>query len=843
MMSTKNLKFYFSYTFLLLLTSFLSAQNTASGKIVDEKTHKEVIAVSVFINDSNTPTLVTTTGNFSIQSDSIIYKLKFLKKNYALETVDISAENNNNLVIQLSSEKVSSIQEVVIHNEKSKFKNKKENPAYKIMQEVWKRKRNNGLDKFDTYTYNEYEKIQFDANNLDSAFMHKKIFNKLDFIFDYADSTARGKMALPIFLNEAMYKNYGENKPSKKNKKLLVAQKTSGFQDNQIITLTAKNLYRDINIYDNTLNYFDIGFPSPVGTDGFSTYDYNLVDTISVRGQDAYKIRYLPKRTEVLAFQGYLYIDTDSYAVLGATLKSTNKINVNFINAISTELEYDNPDDQTFLPKKFITEIEMTPFSKKKTSKSIVAKRSVDYSDYEFNKPLEASVFTRKEEEYDNKFVDKDDAYWAQARPDSLSKAEQGVYNMLDQLQKTPKFNRMVKIYETLGSQYYNVVKGIDIGPIFSIYGKNEVEGDRIRLGARTYFTQNDPWRIQFYNAYGFKDKQFKYGVEGKYMFNRVNRFTLGAGTRRDIMQLGVQLTTDDGIMSRSFASSTVFARGENASLSSVNQTNVFASIEPWKNFQIKLDGTLQSIKSANPDGFNLMYYRNGDLRKTVNDSHVTLSLIARPGAKFSQTGVDRYEHGTLAPTIVLKYTRGIEGLFNADYNYNKLQFMFYKPMLIGSWGKMLFNFEAGKNFDTVPLALQNVIPGNQSYGLVQNTFAQLNYYEFVADTYTTLHLEHHFNGKILSYIPLIKKLKLREVAFIRGAYGTLSDASKNINVDGMKYSAPDQQIYYEYGFGIENIGFGNIRIFRVDFNWRGNYMDRPEANKFGIKAGFQFGF
>lgn len=843
MMPTKNLKFYFSYTFLLLLTSFLSAQNTASGKIVDEKTNKEVTAVSVFINDSNTPTLVTTNGNFSVQSDSIIYKLKFLKKNYALESIDITAENNNNLVIQLSSEKVSSIQEVVIHNEKTKFKNKKENPAYKIMQEVWKRKRNNGLDKFDTYTYNEYEKIQFDANNLDSAFMHKKIFNKLDFIFDYADSTARGKLALPIFLNEAMYKNYGENKPNKKNKKLLVAQKTSGFQDNQIITLTAKNLYRDINIYDNTLNYFDIGFPSPVGTDGFSTYDYNLVDTISVRGQDAYKIRYLPKRTEVLAFQGYLYIDTNSYAVLGATLKSTNKINVNFINAISTELEYDNPDDQTFLPKKFVTEIEMTPFSKKKTSKSIVAKRSVDYSDYEFNKPLEASVFTRKEEEYDNKFVDKDDAYWAQARPDSLSKAEQGVYNMLDQLQKTPKFNRMVKIYETLGSQYYNVVKGIDIGPIFSIYGKNEVEGDRIRLGARTYFTQNDPWRIQFYNAYGFKDKQFKYGVEGKYMFNRVNRFTLGAGTRRDIMQLGVQLTTDDGIMSRSFASSTVFARGENASLSSVNQTNVFASIEPWKNFQIKLDGTLQSIKSANPNGFNLMYYRNGDLRQTVNDSHVTLSLIARPGAKFSQTGVDRYEHGTLAPTIVLKYTRGIEGLFNADYNYNKLQFMFYKPMLIGSWGKSLLSFEAGKNFDTVPLALQNVIPGNQSYGLVQNTFAQLNYYEFVADTYATLHLEHHFNGKILSYIPLIKKLKLREVAFIRGAYGTLSDASKNINVESLKYSAPDQQIYYEYGFGIENIGFGNIRIFRVDFNWRGNYMDRPEANKFGIKAGFQFGF
>ncbi|WP_267608682.1 DUF5686 family protein [Chryseobacterium wangxinyae] len=842
MMSTNQFKYGFLYIS-LLVTSLFHAQNAATGRIVDAKTNREITAVEIFINDNNTPSITTKSGSFTVQSDSIIYKLKFQKKNYALESVEITAANSNNIIVKLSGEKVSSIEEVVIHNEKTKFKNKKENPAYRIMQEVWKRKRNNGLDKFDTYTYKEYEKIQFDANNLDSAFMNRKIFNKLDFIFDYADSTARGKMALPIFLNESVYNNFGENKPGKKTKKLLIAQKTSGFQDNQVIAITAKNLYRDINIYDNTLNYFDIGFPSPVGTDGFSTYDYNLIDTVSVRGEQAYKIRYQPRRTDVLAFQGYLFIDTDSYAVLGATLKSTNKINVNFINAISTELEYDNPDDETFLPKKFITEIEMTPFSKKKTAKGLVAKRTVDYSEYEFNKPLDNSVFTRKEEEYDAEFVDKDDAYWVKARPDSLSKSEQGVYEMLEKLQQTPKFNRIVKLYETLASQHYNITKGIDIGPIFSIYGKNDVEGDRIRLGARTYFGQNDPWRIQFYNAYGFKDKQFKYGVEGRYMFNRVNRFMIGAGTKRDITQLGVQLTTEDGIMSRSFASSTVFARGENASLSSVNQTSIFTSIEPWKNFQVRVDGTMQSIKSANPSGFSLMYYRNGDLRKTTNDSHVTISLIARPGAKFSQTGVDRYEHGTLAPTIVLKYTRGIEGLFNADFNYNKLQFMFYKPILLGSWGKTLLNFEAGKNFDTVPLALQNVIPGNQSYGLVPNTFAQLNYYEFVADTYSTLHIEHHFNGKILSFIPLIKKLKLREVAFIRGAYGSLSDASKNINVENLKYSAPNEQVYYEYGFGIENIGFGNIRILRVDFNWRGNYLDRPDISKFGIKAGFQFNF
>lgn len=844
-MPSKTLIFFF---FLLSFVT-LNAQISVVGNITDAKTGKEITGVDIFINDQPTATITTSTSTFAVQSDSIISKLRFEKNNYSTVSVDITAENASNLLVKLDpiqvNEKTSEtdIQEVVINNQKKKYKNKKENPAYSIMQEVWKRKRNNGLDKFDTYTYKEYEKIQINAANLDSAFMKKKLFNNLDFIFDYADSAANGKMELPIFLNEAVYKKFGENKPAKKERSLLVAQKTSGFQNNQVITEMSKNLYRNIDIYDNTINYFDIGFQSPAGSGGFGVYDYDLMDTISIRGEKAYRIKYQPKRSDVLAFEGYLYIDTDSYAVLEATLKSTKKINVNFINGIATHLEFDNPDDNTFLPLKTVTQIEMSPFSKSKKSKGLSAIRSVNYMDYEFNKPIDPSIFVKKEEELSDAFVTKDDSYWVKARPDSLSRSEQGVYEMLDKLQETPKFNRIVNLYETISSGYYNIGNAIDLGSIYSIYGKNAIEGDRIRIGARTYFSQNDMWRLQFYTAYGFKDQKFKYGVEGKYMFNKVNRFTVGAGTRRDILQLGVQLTTDDGIMTRTFASSSVFGRGENASLSNLNQTNVFTSIEPWTNFQIRLDGTLQSIKSADTNLFNLHYYREGVLRQTVNDSHVTLSLIARPGAKYSKTGVEREEHGTLAPTIVLKYTRGIEGLFNADFGYNKLQFMFYKPVLIGNWGKLNVNFEAGKNFDTVPLALQNIIPGNQSYSLAPNTFSQLNYYEFVADTYSTLHLEHHFNGKILSFIPLIKKLKLREVTFIRGAYGTLSEDSKNINVEGFKYSAPDQQVYIEYGFGIENIGFGNLRIFRVDFNWRGNYLNRPDVSKFGIKAGFQFGF
>lgn len=747
--------------------------------------------------------------------------------------------------LSLAQEKEKAIQEVVLRSKGQKYKNKKENPAYAIMQEVWKRKRKNGLENFKSYQFDEYEKIEFDLNNIDSTLMKRKIFNKIDFIFDYADSTANGKLALPMFLNESVYKNIGINQPEKKSKRELIAQKTSGFQDNQIVSLTAKNLYKDINIYDNTLNFFNIGFQSPVSTDGFSTYNYSLIEEFSIKGEPCYRIQYEPKRSDVLAFRGFLYISKESFAVVKATLRSTKKMNVNFVNGVVTDLEFDNPDDETFLPSRIYTEFDLALTSKNKNAKGIVAKRTVNYTNYEFNHTIAPEVFDKKAyRSPDIKSLAKTEDFWKNARVDSLSSAEQGIYEMLDKLQEVPRFNNMVKLYETLASGYYNVGKAIDIGDLYSTFGFNDVEGTRVRLGARTFFSQNDPWRIQGYGAYGFKDNQFKYGAEAKVMLNKNNRLIIGAGTRRDVMQLGVQLTNDDGIMSRSFASSAIFTVGSNTSLSSVNQTNVFTSIEPWKNFQIRVDGTMQSIKSANPEKFNLHYYDlSNQLRKTVNDSHLTLSLVARPGAKFSQTGVDRYEHTTLSPTFVLKYTRGIEGLFNADFGYNKLQLMYSQPILLGTWGKTLINLEAGKNFDTVPLALQNIIPGNQSYSLVPNTFSQLKYYEFVADTYTTLHLEHHFNGKILSYVPLIKKLKFREVAFLRGAYGTLSQASKDINVEGYRYSAPSEKIYYEYGFGIENIGFGNLRIFRIDFNWRGNYLDLPDVQKFGIKAGFQMNF
>lgn len=829
----------------LFLGVFLFSQTKISGTILDEKSQKPLAGVEIFINNKEKSEVISSNGNFLIQSDSGIATATFRKKNFKTEVLTFDNYKFENLIVKMHPEREEQIQEVTLLKiNKKKYKNKKENPAYAIMQEVWKRKKTNGLANYNDYQFKEYEKIEIGMNNIDSAFMKKKLFNKLEFVFDYADSANfEKKLTLPVFFNETISKTYGKNKPEKKENKIIVANKFSGFNNNELIASTAKNQFKEVNIYDNTLNFFNIGFPSPVGTDGFSNYEYEITDTISVHGTEAYVIKYLPKRKETLAFQGNLYISKDTYNVVKATLKSTNKINVNFVNGIYMELEYDSPNDTIFLPKKTYTELEMSIFNKKKDAKGVLFKRTDLYSDYLFDQNFADSFLTDKQQTLSDTNLTKSDEYWEKERDEPLQESEKNVYKMISELETVPKFKRIVKIVEILQSGYINAWKAIDFGDIFSVYGSNEVEGDRIRIGARTYFSANDLWRIEGYTAYGFKDEKFKYGIEGRYMFNRDNRATIGFGSRNDVIQLGAQLTNDDGIMTRSFASSSVFSSGTNSSLSFVKQNNFFYSMELAKNFEVRLDATLQHIKSANPVGFNIDFYKNKILKSDLNDFHTTFSLIAKPGAKYSQYGVDRYSFTTLNPTFILKFTHGFENVLDGDFDYNKLQFLYSQPIILGNLGRTIVNVEAGKNFNTVPLALQNIIPGNQSYSLVSNTFALLKYYEFVADAYTTMDVEHHFQGKILSYLPLIKKLKLREVIFWRGAYGTLSDASKNINFENKLYSAPDQQIYYEYGFGLENIGFGNLKILRVDFNWRGNYLDRPEVSKFGVKFGLQMNF
>ena len=120
------------------------------------------------------------------------------------------------------TEKENEIENVVIQGVK-KYKNKKENPAYAIMREVWKKKKSNGLLLHKDYQYKTYEKIDFRLDNIDSAFTKKRAFKGMDSIlFKYNDSSEiAGKAVLPIFITKVFFR-LTEKTTLKKNVKILL---------------------------------------------------------------------------------------------------------------------------------------------------------------------------------------------------------------------------------------------------------------------------------------------------------------------------------------------------------------------------------------------------------------------------------------------------------------------------------------------------------------------------------------------------------------------------------------------------------------------------------------------
>lgn len=832
MMTKKNILLSFLFT-LVFFTGF--SQVKISGVVKDEKNQSVPFASIVFMG-SSTGTVSDENGKFYLESNKTYTKIEVSFLGYETKTIPVKSRDFN-LTIVLKEE-AARLEQVFIYSGKVK---KKGNPAIAILEKIWAKKRQNGIYLFDQYQYEKYEKLEFDMNNVDSAMIKSKLFKGMEFVFEGIDtSNVTGKAFLPIFINESVYASFGKNKGGKKLREDLVANKNSGFNNNQNVIAFIKDLYVDYNVYDSYIKIFDKSFVSPISkAAGVSTYNYILADSAFIDNKWCFNILYYPRRKGEMTFKGDFWVNDTTFAIKEINMQANKSANINWVKDIYIEQEFEVLNDSVFLLKR---DYMMSDFSlnKKDKSKGLYGKRTTMYKDYNFNLKKEDAFYNEEINAYDKNIYTKADDYWDQNRQEQLNENEQGIYKMLDTLATVPKFKRIYNLVSILGSGYIEMNK-FDFGDVFSTFGKNDVEGWRLRAGGRTFLGGNEPWRLQGYTAYGFKDDKFKYGFSGKWMLNPKSRFTVGLGNRRDVEQIGVSLTTTNDVMGRSFASSSLFSSGDNSKLTSINLSNFFMSIEPRNNLEFRVGASYRTLESASPETFNLDYWvdKENNIKKAeLAQSEIDFSVRYTPNRKTIGYGVERNEVTDTYSTLFINYSKGIKGLFNSDFDYQKVQFYYRQPILIGGFGRMFTTFEVGKTFGEVPLGLLNVVPGNQSYFTIENTYSLLNYYEFVTDTYASLHVEHNFNGKFLSRIPLLKKLNLREIIGVKGVWGEISDKNIALSASNINYVAPTKG-YYEYSVGIGNI----FKVFRIDFSWRGNYRDVPNANNFAIKGAFGFHF
>jgi hypothetical protein len=828
-----NKKYLFlALVFILSIFSTLFAQTKVSGMVVD-KSNQPVPFANIVLKGSNVGVMSNEDGRFYIESPSTYNTLIVTSVGFSDKEIALDKAVNYNFKVELKD--AEELKEVVIFTGKT---SKKNNPALDILRKIWERKRKNGLYQFDQYQMEKYEKVEFDMNTIDSAFMKNKLFKGMEFVFKHVDtSNVTGKTYLPIFINESLSDVYGSNKLNKVKEKLK-ANKNSGFSDNQQILSFVKDLYSDYDIYNNHLTFFDKSFTSPLSKTGIDVYNYILRDSAYIKNKWCYNILFYPRRKNELTFKGDFWVNDTTFAIKKINMAVTKSANINWVKDIYIEQEFEVQNDSVFL---LTRDYMMSDFAlnKKDESKGVYGKRTTLYQNHKFNieKP---SAFYKDEVNYiDNDVYNKSDRYWDENRFENLNKDERGVYKMLDTLQTVKKFKQLYNLVSILGSGYIQFGH-FDYGPIFSTFGYNQVEGIRIRTGGRTYFGPNDPWRLQGYTAYGFDDNKFKYGLSGKWMVDKKNRIIISGGNRRDVEQIAASLTTTNDVLGRSFASSSLFSTGNNGKLTNINLSNAAIEIEPVKNLTFQTGFSYRTLESAS-DTFSLDYFTDATQTTTKSDvkqSEVNFQVEFTPNRKTIGYGVERSNVDSPFSRFYVNYSHGFKGLLDSDFNYDKVQLYYKQPIIIGPLGRSNVILELGKTFGTIPLGLMSVIPGNQSYFSIENTFSNLNFYEFVTDQYATLQWEHNFGGRLFSRIPFMRKLNWREIIGARGVYGTITDANRAINASGLIYNAPED-VYWEYSAGIGNI----FKVFRIDFAWRGNYLNTPDTQRFSVKGSFGFYF
>ncbi len=825
---------YLKKYFLIFLFTFfilpLSAQNvtTINGKVTDALTNEPVPFATVVMKGMQAGTNTDMDGNFKIvtstPSDSLICTL------IGYKTVALRIRPGQTQTINFALKpSQTDLMEVEIKAG--------ENPANIIVRNIIKHKDENDPASLTSYQYETYNKVEFDLTNIGEKFKNRKILKPFSFIWDNIDSTeTNSKPFLPFFISETLSDFYFRNDPKNK-KEIIKASKISGLE-NASVTQFLGDMYQRVNIYQNYIDIFNKAFVSPISDLGLLYYRYYLIDSATIDNQWCYKLKFKPRRPQELTFTGDFWVHDTTWAVKKIQMRIAQDANINWIDDMALVQEYTYVEGKQWMQSKDMLVID---FAAKEDGMGFIGRKTTSYKAFQFNHTISDAIFEGTEnivvvDDALNRTVD----FWQEARHDSLNEREQKIYHLVDTIKTLPAFKSYVDII-TLFFTGYKEFGNFEAGPYYTFFSFNAVEGARFRFGGRTSDEFSTKLQLSGYLAYGTKDEAFKYGGGIKYMLSKKPRQFVGANYKYDVQQLGQSDNAfqDDNILS------SLFRRSPANKLTMLEQQKAWYEIEWIPGFSNKVTLTHTDL---NPIGnLNYSYYTNTErttVKNTISSTELSLYTRFLYREKFVSGKTDRISIGSAYPTLQVNYTAGLKDFLKSDFDYHKLTVKIDDQIKFKPFGYTYYVLQGGKIWGTIPYPLLEVHPGNESYFYDYAAFNMMNYFEFVSDYYVSIFATHHFDGFFLDKIPLMRKLKWREIVGIKAISGSLSDANREILTNPNAFSSLTKP-YTELSAGVENI----FKIIRVDFIWRMTYIDEEYKTIYKERFGkdsttpTQFGF
>ncbi len=798
------------------------------GTITDGDTGEPLPFVNIIFKGTNIGVTSDFDGNYSIETetpgDTLIASFIGYERSYALviegkfQVIDFVMKSQNVL-----------LDAVIIRPGI--------NPAEVLLAKIIENKPNNDPDHFDSYQYEAYTKIELDANNITEKFKNRRIYRHFDFIFDNVDtSTINGKTYLPIFLSESLSDVYGRKDPRGFIEKIK-ATKISGINNQSAMQLLGDE-FLGTDIYDNYIQIFQLNFVSPIANGALPFYRYYLVDSAFFDDKWCYKVMYKPRHKQTLTFTGNFWVHDTTFAIKEIEMRIADDANMNYVNDLVIHKEFEIVDGEHWAVVRDNTIGDFNVIENNKRTLGFFGRKTTTYRDYVINQPKESKFYNAPVNVIvSDSAGDHSEEFWAESRHEELSKDERTVYYMIDTLSTIPQFKTYIDIAEMVITGYY--VKGkFEIGPYASMLSFNAIEGARFRFGGRTSNAFSTKVMLGGYVAYGTLDGRFKYGGNVLYMLNKNPRRALRGSFRYDLEQLGAS----QNAFREDFFLAFLFRRQPADKLSFVEEIKLAYEHEWFTGFTNTLILMNRNLYPVGGTKFEF-YYQDDATQKIAEEDAITsaeigLDLRFAYKERVSMGEFERVSLGAKFPIVDVKYAYGMPNFFKSDYEYHKIQIGIRHWFNVFSLGWSRFRIEGGRIWGTLPYPLLKLHEGNETYFFDESAFNMMNYYEFVSDKYLSVYYTHHFNGLLFNRIPLFRKLKWREVAFVTGLVGGMDQKNKEYSVFPTGMYTLDKP-YFEAGAGIENI----FKIIRIDAVWRLSYLEHLNASPFGIRFSLQFAF
>jgi len=837
---------------LLLLgcnTFFLQAQTVVKGFVRDAITKQPMHFVTVVFKDGKG---VSTgdNGSYSIETKNPKFNtIIFSYVGYIAVTKKITPGTEQNLNIDM--EMTSSLKEIVVKKGRGKYRNRN-NPAVELIDRVIANKEKNRITAYDYVQYQQYEKLALSLANKPEKLMKNRLFKNYKFIMENVDTTTlEGRSMLPIYIEEKLANRYLRKNPGADKTYLLGEKKVNygEFLDNAGISSYLNSLYADIKIYDNNIALLNQQFLSPIADIGPAFYRYYIIDTTELEGIKLIRLNFTPKNPNDLIFRGTMFITLDgNYSIQKIDMTISKKANLNWTKGLRINQQFEKGPDGRYhvMKSRMLTEFAIV----NSATGGMVGERLVSYKDFLINVPAPDSIYKGKDIVNLVTITAATDSFWISRRHTPLSNVEAKAYTNIDSLHNMRSFKTFMTVATALFTGYV-VLGAYEIGNTNTFYSFNPVEGFRLRLGGRTTPKFSPHIYTDQYIAYGFKDKQFKYGISGTYSFNGKSIYSfplhyLRVGYQYDMKIPGqeLQFVQEDNFLLS-------FKRGNNDKW----LYNKTFKIDYVREFGKNVTYTL-GFKNINqtPAGV-IVYQKQGPVNVITIPDLTTSELSAEirwaPNEQFYQGKNFRIPIINKYPIFKLRFISGIKGLVGGEYNYQNINFFSEKRCYMSQLGYTDVTLEGGYIFGQVPFPLLTAHRANQTYGYQLGSYNLMNFLEFVSDKYAAANFDVHFNGFFFNKIPLLKRLKWREVASAKILFGSLRDEN-NPSYNSELYKFPTDSTtgqsstfslnsgpYIEVSVGIANI----FKLIRVDLIRRLTYLDNPYVTDWGVRFKVKFEF